>query len=546
MSDLNTIGELKMRFVDNTIPALPAGTYEIEVHHTITEHSYKIEKDYTASQRFVVKAPRFTLPVGVVQSQFPLQGADVDFHVNLPYIVFRHEHLPWARSLANGDLLSPWMALMIFTPNELVYSPPNNGEPNPTRATVRSIDVVANYSQNNIKGPVLYIDDAEKTAGGPLKAETIDVLADTFRQLAPQQTELQYLAHVRTVDSAGNAADGEAGKQTYAALLANRFGDPAQDQPYIAHVVSLEGWANYLPGGSEPVVTGQTLRLVSLYSWNFTGKAAGISFGALVKNMTAGTLKLPFVAPASWGSDPQNYSAARKEVQKKYNNGYVAMDYDTRTGEESFAWYRGPFTPTVPLLIKNLEPQVKEGEYLTRVSSADKAIIYDAETGTFDHSYAVAWEMGRMLTLANRPAALAIWQWKNTGIQKIQTLNRIIADKQKKQRKLLGTAAPLKSLLDTMNWQQVKDDLTDDQAGTYTFMDYLGRTLGKHILGDRDEQPVVSVLDPTGLQQHGDSMPGVLNKEAMLAAMEKGIDPHVLISNLLNEALKLSGKTNEQ
>jgi hypothetical protein len=41
-------------------------------------------------------------------------------------------------------------------------------------------------------------------------------------------------------------------------------------------------------------------------------------------------------------------------------------------------------------------------------------------------------------------------------------------------------------------------------------------------------------------------MPGVLNKEAMLAAMEKGIDPHVLISNLLNEALKLSGKTNEQ
>ena len=537
-----------MQFLDNSIPVLTAGNYKIDATHDITEVSYDVKGNYKLSQQFKVLAARFSLPPGSVQGQYPAPDSVTDFHTNLPYIVFNQQNLPWARQI-NGDTGSaPWMALMIFRADEIIYNNPGNAVPNPTLSTTRTVkSEVANYVGENTLGPVIKLDDElELNILPPLKANTIDVLASTFQQLAPTLAELGFLAHIRKINSGGLAADGQTGERTYANLLANRLANPNNEALYYAHLVSLEGWAEYLPGATpaKTFPADQKLRLVSLYSWKFNNKKAKVSFGKLMASMSSGTLQLRFDAPAAWPKKEADYTEAQKQVKARYSNGYVALNHDTRTGEKSFAWYRGPFCPVKPVIIKNIKPVIAAGDYLTHITSADKAMIFDAKTGVFDQSYAVAWELGRLLTLANRPAAIAIWQWKKRGMKKLQVLNLMIADKLKKKKKMLGAEATLElnALLDGVNWLQLKDDLMDDQAGKYIFMNYLGRGLGKHILGTGSENgPAVAILDPAGVHNLLEKLPGVLSKGELQSALENGTDPHVAIFEKLDAAHRVYG-----
>lgn len=543
MSNLTTIGPNEMQFLDSSIPVLTGGTYRIDVTHDITEKSYGVEGNYKLSQEFKVLAARFALPPGSVQGQYPMPDSRTDFHTNLPYIVFNEQNLPWARQI-NGDTGStPWMALMIFRADEIIYDNPINAMPNPTLSTMRTVKTeVAGYDKNKILGPDIKLDnELERNILPALRANTIDVLASTFQQLAPTLAELEYLAHIRKINSGGLVADGQTGERTYANLLANRLANPNNEALYYAHLVSLEGWAEYLPGATpaKTLPADQKLRLVSLYSWKFNNKKEGVSFGRLMKKMSSGTLQLRFDAPAAWPQKDTDYTDAQKQVKARYADGYVALNHDTRTGEKSFAWYRGPFSPVKPVIINNIKPVIAAGDYLTHITSADKAMIYDAKTGVFDQSYAVAWELGRLLTLANRPAAIAIWQWKKQGMKKLQVLNLMIGHQLKRKRKLLGAEATLElnALLDGVNWLQLKDDLMDDQAGKYIFMNYLGRRLGKHILGTGGENgPAVAILDPSGVQKHLEKLPGVLSKGELQSALENGTDPHVAIFEKLDAA----------
>ncbi|OOQ59959.1 hypothetical protein [Mucilaginibacter pedocola] len=541
---MSTLNETvpQMQFLDDRIPQLAAGTYQIEVEHNILDVSHDIKGNYALGQQFIVQGPRFALPPNSVQAQFPTPGSGTDFHASLPFVVLRNEFLPWSRKIGGIPADTPWMALMVFRVNEIAYTKPANADASPTLSTIRPVKTeVVKYNANNTIGPDIELDAIEQSLLS-LQANTIDVTYGTFKQLAPKAAELPFLAHVRSTDNGANAPDGETNMRSYATILANRLANPATEELYIAHLVSLEGWANYLPGGTppQPVADTTKLRLVSLLSWKFNNKKAGVNFGQLINTMSVDTLKMPFNPPAAWGADESKYTPAQKETTKKYKEGYVALNYDARTGEKSFAWYRGPFVPVVPSVISRLVPKEEDGLYKTYISTADKAMIYDADTGIFNHSYAVAWELGRMLTLGNRPAAIAIWQWKKASLQKLQTLWRILADRQKKIHYLQSTEVKLglTALLDGLDWRQVSDDLMDNQAGKYIFMEYLGNELGKHILGI-EKEPVISVLDPTGLQEHLDDLPGVLSNAEILEALQNGVDPHVLIANKLDEALKL-------
>jgi hypothetical protein len=546
------IGE--MRFLDNSTPKLAAGTYQIDINHDIKEPSHQIDAKYAYSQQFIVQAPRFSLPPNSVQGKFPTADTRTDFHASLPYIVLNEQHLPWSRKISSTvPAGSPWMVLMVFRAGEIVYTRPDDTDASPTLSTVRDVrTAVANYVSPDKKtiGPKIELDEIERTGNAMLRASTIDVLYTNFEKLAPRAAELPFLAHVRRTDNGGLVADDETRVRSYANLLANRLANPKNEDLYVAHLVSLEGWADYLPGSTpKPVVPGLTLRLVSLYSWKFRNRKDTVDFNGTINALDVDTLKLKFSPPAGWGNDETKYTPAQKDVKNKYKKGYVALNHDTRTGEKSFAWYRGPFTPVAPVKISNLVPKEEDGLLKTHITSADKAMIYDAETGIFNQSYAVAWELGRMLTLGNRPAAIAIWQWKKESMQKLQTLNRMITDQQKRRRQLYGAEENLTlgTLLEGLDWRQIRDDLMDDQAGKYIFMNYLGRGLGRHILGlDGSNGPVIASLDPTGLQQHLEALPGVLSTNEMISALENGIDPHVLLSDKLAALGRPGNQPNEQ
>ena len=67
------------------------------------------------------------------------------------------------------------------------------------------------------------------------------------------------------------------------------------------------------------------------------------------------------------------------------------LEYDTRVGDRTFAWYHGPLVPAPIAPFSGLQP----------FASSAAATIYDATTGTFDLSYAAGFELGRLLALSS-------------------------------------------------------------------------------------------------------------------------------------------------
>ncbi|PTL78945.1 hypothetical protein [Vitiosangium sp. GDMCC 1.1324] len=122
------------------------------------------------------------------------------------------------------------------------------------------------------------------------------------------------------------------------------------------------------------------IRLVSLAHWSFFSVEPEQGFSGLLRNLgrQPNTLQLPVSLPASSPAAPC------------LEQGYVPVTHRMRRGSKSVSFYRGPLVP---------------GENPDSVSlpvrCADELVRYDPATRLFDVSYASAWELGRMLTLAN-------------------------------------------------------------------------------------------------------------------------------------------------
>lgn len=562
MSGSNTFPVGDIQFLDNCVPGLTEGDYQITVTHAISEPSYSIDSSFSGTQYFYVNGPRFALTPGTVQSCFPSPNAEKDFHETLPFIVFNDQYLPWSIALEGGNTTYPpaWMALMIFKNNpgdcELIYTnPPAPAQPNPTLSTVRPIADILIPPTGTI-GPQIALNDYELTLTG-LSATTIDVLGTTFQALAPQLAELPYLAHVRQINTGGQTIDGLTGNGLYSVVLGNRLpypdpGTSGDSQPapmkYVAHLVSLEGWENYLPGGSSSFTDGEVARLISLNSWTFTSDPAGPDFAELAANLSVGPLALPLDPPKSWSAP----AAVQTEITKKYNNGYVGLNYTTRTGQNTLAWYRGPFNPNVPYMIQNSLPGYFGNSGAVPLTTPDEAIIYDSTFGAFDLSYAVAFETGRMVTLANKTAALAVWNWKKDGISLLQILNNLIEEA---EAGVGSTRLSVRRKSKTgangiTDWEAIKAILKDIHAGPRSFLSYLSKSLGPRFTHHQAKKRTgpIQVCDPSKLSRHNDPgntskhLPGLLSPAELEELAATGQDPYVFIIEKLNR--KIYERTN--
>lgn len=97
----------------------------------------------------------------------------------------------------------------------------------------------------------------------------------------------------------------------------------------------------------------------------------------------------------------------------------MPLDYATATGEQTFAWYRGPWTAKVA---QPLPAKPAPGRY----TSADQASIFLKQTGVFDLGYAAAWTLGRTAGLADRAFATALYQFRRRVHQLVDlALSRI-------------------------------------------------------------------------------------------------------------------------
>ncbi|WP_050503083.1 hypothetical protein [Streptomyces monomycini] len=383
---------LDVTFIDHMRPAATAGTYTIEVEHVLKEGTTPVDGSAPlpcAHEEFEIRAPQFMLDGATVQAVYPARGASGDFRHVLPHITLTRAYLPWERepkwSLAQRR--APWLTLMLFRAGELPDDP--EALALTTERTVRELRA---DDEETVLGPELTGLDDPALAGN---CRTIDVPAAVFEAVLPREQELYYLAHVRDVDEPKLLADGEVlTKGTFSVVTANRF--PRGEGDHVAHLVSLEGFDKHLggtlPGGIRHV------RLVTLWSWSFRNDPAAAFDGAgILANLVAPgdtdaeNLALRMPRPANAPGTP---SAEEAYALERLRLGYVPVPHRPLTGEHTYAWYRGPFTPLTAQDVPDLDTSNAH-------TTADFALVYDQTYGVFDVSYAAAWTLGRTVALAD-------------------------------------------------------------------------------------------------------------------------------------------------
>ena len=377
-----------LQLYDNVRPGLEAGTYTIKTVHELKVDGADIPG---ASQPFTVKGPRFTLEPADVHAVYPPANSSGHYGDTLPHVVLGTRTLPWERFLAGQAETVPWLALLVLDAADVATAPAS-----PTGAVAMKVSSLVSGGGDDLRVPNLQPSPDEQD----VLCQALEIPAKLFLAVAPRLSELSYLAHVRQINVSAQpgAAPGEVG--WFAVVVANRLPTAtAGGAKSIVHLVSYEGQEDLL--GSTPDSVGDAnVRLVSLASWSFSTtpdtNAAGESFAQLSKTLaTARTgeradlaLGLPFADASKLPPEDPN-----RRVSDRLADGYVPVGYHLPTGENTFAWYRGPLTPRT-------SGAVAPGARPFRSSSA--ALVYDEDTGLFDISLATAWELGRAMALADR------------------------------------------------------------------------------------------------------------------------------------------------
>jgi hypothetical protein len=402
MNDPIPLGDI--RFYDSYRPLLDAGDYQLSIEQKIDSTDSTTpplsESATPVTQPFSVVAPRFALDPSEVQSVFPPANASGAFGENLPHVVLMQRALPWERELGtnlpkpdNPNVEAyPWLALLLFTEDQIL-PPPNapaqSGMTNPTK--------VGTYKVADIRAPVGNIlgSNVDPEREDEKTGRAIDITTDVFTQLTPRLAELAYLAHARQVNVDSKTTNLALTNGWFALVIGNRFPVvSAGGTRNIAHLVSLEGFAGYLTDNPTWPSGKTVVRLPSLASWAFTAQPAAADFAGLMEHLVAGQkpggdglrLTLPVPTTTATPGSPADWA------QQALGQGYAPLQYETRFGDQTFAWYHGPLVPhpLAPLTAGTAFP------------SSAAATVYDPGSGTFDLSYAACWELGRLLALSDR------------------------------------------------------------------------------------------------------------------------------------------------
>jgi hypothetical protein len=370
--------------------------------------------------------------------------------------------LPWERVLSSTALPAPWLALLVFTADEIVPPPGHTASAvtNPTMTGTYLVKDLLKPADATTLGPAVQSTSTDETS-----CRAIEVTTDVFTKVTPRLAELAYLAHVRQVNVENKTTELAATDGWFSVVIANRFPEAsAEGVRNIVHLVSLEGFAPYLVDQPSWPQGIKKVRLASLASWAFTARERGGNFSGLMMNLIEGQakggdgLRLRLPLPAAQQSAGSAADLAKKALQQ----GFAALQYGTRAGDRGFAWYHGPFVPhPVAPLTGGVHP----------FASSAAATIYDQQTGTFDLSYATAWETGRLLALADR-AYSANQQRARRAVRRIANLIRERTRWTKGHRMLAAS---------NENDGHGLEALLDPQHVSQSFTEWLGENAAQHL-----------------------------------------------------------------
>jgi hypothetical protein len=411
------VGDLQI--YDNYVPSLEAGNWHIEVSHTLGGIT---TGPLGATQEFVVSAPQFALDSSAILNFYPPDGTTGLYGQVLPHLVLKDPMLPWERSMSGSNNVQPWLAVLVLQEEELI-----GGDTSPTRAQVSTVaDFLA--PDNLILKPSATKED---DVAGTDPCSFIQISTGDFMALTPRLEDLRFLAHCRQSNITDKAELGLEQNGLFSVVVGNRF--PAVPsagvtvpRKNIAHLVSLEGFESLLVDAPN-FGTHTSVAIVSLASWTFlTLPNKAQDFRGLMEAIVGQEYDGTTYTPANlWLRLPTPETAlpataAGNEAAARITDGYSPMQYQLRSGEQTFAWYRGPFAPilTAPLQTSGAFP------------TADSALIYQQNFGVFDASFAAAWEIGRSIALADRGFGQALFDFRLRGHRLTDALyERLQSDK---------------------------------------------------------------------------------------------------------------------
>ncbi len=451
-----------LRMVDSLTPALEAAQgYSIVVEHEV--EGVDTGKYFEpVTQPFEVRAPQFAIDPGLLHAVFPPANSTGRYDEVLPHVALDTPILPWERDLVAGQRKTPWLALLLFRPGELKVDPTTNATTVPT--------VVSDLLRpsTTIVRPAI----APTTVPGDVLAstcQTLTVPGSLAQAILPTLQDLPYLAHARQVDESSQPASAGTGDGWYSVVVANRLPD-AGGGVHEAHLVSLEGFSAHLaPGAQLPKASDgslQPFQLVSLTSWRFTSiPDVGETFRDLVQKLAAdghagGAQALLLRVPPPAAPTPTQATGASRLA-----DGYTPIAYALASGEQTFAWYRGPLTPVVaqPLPLAGVE----------HITSSSQALAYVEADGVFDVSYASAFETGRCLALADGAFAPTLMAFRRASRRVVATLL------QRWQAQGFGSSADLQALVAAAPVRAGFDALlAHDLGGTVTQALAAGASIG--------------------------------------------------------------------
>jgi hypothetical protein len=439
---MTSIATQLVTFIQNAIPPLQDGRYELQVTQTVPNQD---PGSFPATATFVVQSERFTIAPTEIDSVFPPDNANGEFDGVFAQAVFTRRTLPWERELntplsKNTHVGAPWLAVLVC-----------DDATAPKPKSVTAADLVP------VDQLITVFDTPSVTGKGTLVATTlsygtavlgeleygqaptdpctvVDLPIAMFNQIAPAALDMQYLAHIREVDTTGGR-DSDNTSEQRAVVLTNRV--PPTTGVARAFLVSLEGMGDYLPNadGSQSSAIGPTttaVRLIAYQTWSFTANKMDQALLQLLEGLNAPppnttrvtTLTLPIngAAPDSTRiqmamTNQANGTLASGDATVLMQNallmGYVPMNHHLRHGDNTVSFYRGPL---VPFSVPSKAPSYYSGP--------DAANGYNPQTGLFDVSYGAAWQLGQWLMLQSVGIANQLYQWK----QQVTTQQALAAE----------------------------------------------------------------------------------------------------------------------
>lgn len=207
------------------------------------------------------------------------------------------------------------------------------------------------------------------------------VVAADVRPRAIATTSARLLPDVQRDKATVAQTKGQAGFSTTAAKTGIQRGE-------VSGVLSTE-----MLDRGVVVALDRVLRFPVLLHWRFTTKDTG-TFQRLMENLDSGLL-------GTKGKKPSK-DTGRLPLEL-VDTGHVGLEQKTRRGDNVRAWYRGPFVPH--------PTEDDEANRLAMAHAADQLRIVIPD-GREDLSLASAFEIGRLLALANPNMVAALLRWR--------------------------------------------------------------------------------------------------------------------------------------